>query len=141
MNIASMIVSPIINKRKGFTPLLKIGIGVLGLIHTYIYLSFICIVVLICYACKIDNFFIKGVLWLISAIISFVLTWTAYVQANNKLKDADVRPYESVHVAAVGINAILSSVGFFVLAIFPKLIFSFWPWVENLTGLVFTTSI
>lgn len=136
MNIASKIVYVFLDKKRKITTGYKIGISVLTVLHSYIYLSFISFVILLCYACQ-TNSILTIILWIITGIVCIVLTWSAYVQAKNKLNDAERQNYEPTHVIGLSLNALISSIGFFVLAIYPHAIDTAWPWVRSLHNWIF----
>ncbi len=131
MNVISMVLAPLIGLKRDFTLRSGSGIFILSILHAYIFLSFISIVILLCHACTV-NTFIKSILWFIAGNITILLTWSAYLQANNRSKEEQAKKYEQTHVVGIAINALISTIGFFVLAFFPSLIGEWWPWVEYL---------
>jgi hypothetical protein len=132
MNISSSIFYQFIKKEKGITAKYVIVVMVLTIIHSYIFLSFLSVIILLCYACTTKGIIIKILLWSFATIISIVTSFMAYLQAKRKLNDEKVGKQEPLHVDALSFNAIISPIGFFVLIIFPKIITFGWTWVEHI---------
>ncbi|GGI24741.1 hypothetical protein [Pedobacter mendelii] len=132
MNISSSIVYQFIKSEIKISTKYIIALIILTLIHSYIFLSFLSTLILLCYACTTKVMGFKIILLGIAFIISVILAFSGYIQAKNKLNDLDVGRQEPFHVNALGLNALISSIGFIVLSIFPKLISFGWPWVEKI---------
>lgn len=133
MNLASSLVFYFMdNGRTDLSPRYIFGLGVLTLIHVYIFLGFISIIVLLVYKSSADYMLAKSILWIVASIFCVIPAWTAYVQAKNKLNDVDVKKYESMHTNALALNAFISSIGFLILAFFPTIISVVWPYLEHL---------
>lgn len=137
MNIASSMIYLFVGKPYRFTLKYKIGLIILTIIHAYIFLSFTSVVVLLCHACNTSSILLLILVWLFGGIVGLTTPWIAYVQAKNKLNDPDVGKQESTHVIALSLNALISSIGFFVFAFFPKGIAYGWPWVVSLMNYIF----
>lgn len=135
MNILSMFIHPFMGKIPKKTPRYLIGLTLLTSLHSYIWLSLASILIILCFYCTTNSSIIFALLFLISGTAYIVMTWSAYFQAKNKLKDERVGVYESNHVIAVGINCMTSTAGFFILAFFPKVIPIVWPWIEDIKNL------
>lgn len=133
MNISSSIVYLLIEKNKKVTSAKYIiGLIFLTIIDSYIFLSFISVIILLSIACSLNGLFYKIILWGLAAILSIGSALTAYKQAKNKLNDSDVGKQELIHVNSLLYNVIISTVGFFLLARFPKIISYGWTWVETI---------
>lgn len=108
----------------------------LSITHAYIWLSWISFVILICYGCTANSKILIILLWIITGIICIIMTWVAHIQAKQKLNDIQAKSYEGFHTTGLALNALISSIAFFVLSIFPSLITYGWGWVENLSKLI-----
>jgi hypothetical protein len=131
MNIASSIVYSLIERKKRVTTSKYIiGLIFLTIIDSYIFLSFISVIILLSDACTTNGSFYKIILWGLAAILSIGTAITAYKQAKNKLNDSDVGKQEFIHVNALLYTVIICTIGYFLLAKFPEIISYGWPWVE-----------
>lgn len=132
MNIVSMIIFTLSGKHRTITPRFIIGLTIMSLLYSYIFLSFTSTVILVSYGTKTDVILLKTIIWVFAAIASITTPWIAYNQAKAKLNDENVGRQEAMHVNGLAMNAFVSTVGFIVLAIFPSLISYAWPWVETI---------
>ncbi len=131
MNIVSMIIFTLSGKPRTITIGFKIGLTIMSILYSYIFLSFSSTVILVSYGTKTDGILLKVIIWVFAVIVSITTPWIAYNQAKAKLNDEDVGRHEAMHVNGLAINAFVSTIGFIVLAIFPSLIIYAWPWVET----------
>ena len=132
MNIVSMIIFPLSGKPRTITLGFKVGLTIMSILYSYIFLSFTSTVILVSYGTKTDVILLKVIIWVFAVIAGITTPWIAYNQAKAKLSDEDVGRQESMHVNGLAMNAFVSTIGFIVLAIFPSLISYAWPWVETL---------
>lgn len=132
LNLISRIVFVLLDNKTKINARYLVALGLLTIIHSYVWLSFLAILILLNYSCTSDSRILLTINWIITSIISLTGTWIAYNQAKQKLNDVGVRKYESFHTNGLGLNALISSIGFIVLAIFPSTITSYWGWLEQL---------
>ena len=132
MNLASSIIYQFIRFENRISTKYIIALMILTFIHAYIFLSFLSVLILLCYACTTTGIVFKFLIWTFALVLGFFVSFMAYFRSKHRLNDLKVQKYEPFHVNALALNASISSLGFIILSIYPKVISWGWPWVENI---------